>query len=228
MTERPTGLLAIRPEPGLSATVTLGHDLGFSIVGYPLFEVRARQWRCPDPGGVDALLIGSANAIRHGGDALGRLRGKPVHAVGEATARAAREAGFAVAGVGGGGLQKVLDSIAAPARLLRIAGAEHVPLYVPEGITIQMVIGYETVPLPLDPAILQEAGERPLVLLHSASAASHFAGECDRVGIARARLALAALGPRIASAAGGGWRAIHVAPRPSDREMLESLQEACI
>ena len=48
-------------------------------------------------------MLTSANAIRHGGAGLERLRSLPVHAVGEATAAAAREAGFAVAGIGEGG-----------------------------------------------------------------------------------------------------------------------------
>jgi uroporphyrinogen-III synthase len=51
------------------------------------------------------------------------------------------------------------------------------------------------------------------VVLHSAAAAAHLAGEMDRLELPREKLHLIALGPRIAQAAGTGWAAIHTAPR---------------
>ena len=166
-------VLTVRPQPGLAATMAAGEALGLNMIGYPLFEVQARDWDCPDPAGIDALLIGSANAIRHGGEGLAKLPDKPVYAVGEATAYAAREAGFAVASCGTGGLQKVLDTIAAPARLLRIAGADHVPLDPPAGVSMTKVIAYESVPMEL-PEPLRPLHDMGLtVLLHSAAAARH-------------------------------------------------------
>jgi uroporphyrinogen-III synthase len=66
-----------------------------------------------------------------------------------------------------------------------------------------------------------------LVLLHSAATARHFASECDRLGLARGTIALAALGPRIAAAAGEGWRAVHTAPRPDEAALLEMARELC-
>ena len=228
MTLRATGFLAIRPEPGLSSTVTLGRELGMTITGQPLFEVRSRPWDCPDPATIDGVLIGSANAIRHGGDSLRQLTHKPVHAVGATTARVAEAAGFRVASSGSGGLQNVLDAISGPARLLRLAGAERIDLESPPGIAIHTAVVYETVPLPFDPAVIDRLGDYPVVLLHSASAATHFAAECDRLSLDRGLFALCALGGRIADAAGAGWRAVHIAPRPADLEMLESLRGACI
>ncbi len=228
MTQKATGLVAIRPEPGLTSTLALGRELGLPIISAPLFEIRSREWEAPGADTIDALLIGSANAFLHGGECLSRFAEKPVHAVGKATARAAKDAGFTIAAIGAGGLQNVLDAIVPPACLLRIAGAEHVALDVPDGIAIHTVIAYESVARPLDPALISQAGDHPLVLLHSAAAAAHFAAECDRLGIARDRISLAALGPRISAAAGENWRAVHVAPHPSDRQMLEMLRETCI
>ncbi len=66
-----------------------------------------------------------------------------------------------------------------------------------------------------------------LVLLHSAATARHFANECDRLGLARGSITLAALGPRIAAAAGDGWAAIHIASRPDDAALLAMAQELC-
>lgn len=221
-------VLTVRPQPGLAATMTAGEAMGLNMIGYPLFEVQPRAWDCPDPATIDALLIGSANAIRHGGEGLEKLKDKPVHAVGEATADAAREAGFVVASCGAGGLQKVLDTIAAPARLLRIAGADHVPLDPPAGVSITKVIAYESVPMEL-PEPLRPLHDMGLtVVLHSAAAARQFARESRRLGLERSRIALALIGPRLVEPAGTGWRAIHVSPAPNDQALLEMVREMCI
>ena len=221
-------VLAVRPQPGLAATMTAGEALDLNMIGYPLFEVQPRAWECPDPAKIDALLIGSANAIRHGGEGLALLKDKPVHGVGEATADAARGAGFAVASCGAGGLQKVLDTIAAPARLLRIAGADHVPLDPPAGVSITKVIAYASVPMEL-PEPLRPLHDMGLtVVLHSAAAARQFASESRRLGLERGRIALALIGPRLVEPAGTGWRAIHVSPAPNDQALLEMVREMCI
>lgn len=221
-------VLAVRPEPGLAATMAAGEELGLNMIGYPLFEVRALDWQCPDPASIDALLIGSANAIRHGGAALGRLKDKPVHAVGETTAAVAREVGFTVATTGSGGLQNVLDQVEAPTRLLRIAGAERVPLVPPEGVEMTEAVVYEAVALEL-PEPLRPLHDLGLtVLLHSAAAAEQFDRESRRLALQRSRIRLAVIGPRVASSAGKGWHSIHVSPAPSDRALLEMVREVCI
>ncbi len=221
-------LLALRPEPGLAATLEKARAMGLAITGQALSAIRPLGWECPDPAGIDGLLIGSANAILHAGENLERLTAKPVYAVGEATAAAARAAGFTVAMTGSGGLQGVLDAIAAPCHLLRIAGEEHVPLTPPAGVTFAEVIAYRSEALPLDPAAPLLASGEALVLLHSAATASHFAAECDRLGLNRARITLAALGPRIAAAAGEGWDAVHTAARPDEVTFLQLAFDLCL
>jgi uroporphyrinogen-III synthase len=220
-------LLALRPEPGLSATLEKARAAGLTITGLALSDIRAAAWDCPDPAHYDGLLIGSANAILQGGANLERLTRKPVYAVGEATAVAARAAGFRVAMVGSGGLQGVLDAIAAPCHLLRIAGEEHVPLAPPAGVTFDTVIAYRSITLPLDPAASLLASGTALVLLHSAATAQHFAAECDRLGLPRAAITLAALGPRIAVAAGKGWRGVHTAQQPDEPALLAMALQLC-
>ena len=221
-------VLAVRPEPGLAATVAAAQAMGLNAIGYPLFEIRPRDWDCPDPASIDALLIGSANAIRHGGEGLKALTDKPVHAVGEATAEVARGAGFDIASTGTGGLQNVIDAIPQKARLLRLAGAEHVALNPPDGITIETRIVYETVPLELPEPLrpLQDLGLT--VLLHSAAAARQFAKESRRLAFNRSRISLIVIGPRVAAAVGDGWGAVHVSPAPSDQAMLEMARDMCI
>ncbi|HSF12138.1 MAG TPA: uroporphyrinogen-III synthase, partial [Erythrobacter sp.] len=89
------------------------------------------------------------------------------------------------------------------------------------------VIAYRSVPRPLDPqaALLAEGGV--LVLLHSAATARQFAEECERLGLARSGITLAALGARIAAAAGDGWAAVHTAARPDEAALLELAFDLC-
>ena len=137
-------VLTIRPEPGCSATVEAGRAAGLSIDGCPLFQIRPLAWEAPPAESIDGLLLGSANAVRHGGASLERYRGAPVYAVGSATAAAAEAAGFTVAAIGRGVLQDLVDTLAPPLRLLRLTGAEHVPLAPPRGIEVIVRVGYES------------------------------------------------------------------------------------
>lgn len=220
-------IIAIRPEPGLSSTLALGRELDLTITGVPLFEIRSLKWQLPDPTLIDALLIGSANAFLGNERNFARLTDKPVYAVGRATAGAARDAGFAIAAIGSGGLQNVLGQIAAPAHLLRIAGAERVPLTPPAGVTIETVVAYESAPRPIDPDQRTVLLQEPIVLLHSAAAARHFSSECKRLGVDPDTVELAALGPRIVETLDEAWRAIHVSSQPTDRDLLEMVRNLC-
>lgn len=219
--------IAIRPEPGCSATVAAARALGLDAHSWPLFEVRPVDWESPD-GPFDALLAGSANAFRHGGAGLLGLRELPVLAVGAATAAAARAAGFTVAQTGAGSLQDLLDQIGSePRRLLRLAGAERIELVPPPHVALveREVYGSEPVAMP-DP-LGRLLAEPAVVLLHSSLAAAHFAAECDRLGIGRAHLRLAALAPRIVAAAGDGWAGAASAAAPDDAALLALAQSLC-
>ncbi|KPL68208.1 hypothetical protein SZ64_08780 [Erythrobacter sp. SG61-1L] len=224
--------IVIRPVRGMEDTLAAGRAAGLAIAGWPLFEVRARQWDAPAPEGIDGLLIGSANALRLGGPALEAFRGKPVYAVGAATGEAARKAGFAQGAIGSGGLQQVLNGLAGrPLTLLRLAGEKRVPLNPPLGIVLVTRTVYESVALPmpseLEQALKADGGEGPVVLLYSAEAARHFSAECERLGVNKAVISLAALGPRIAEAAGEGWAQIRSAAAPNEPALLALAQDMC-
>ena len=220
-------ILTIRPEPGCTATVEGARAAGLAIEGHPLFDLHPRVWDAPPADTIDALLIGSANAVRHGGPGLYALRAKPVYAVGKATAVAAEAAGFTIAAVGSGDLQSLVDVIVPPLRLLRLTGAEHVPLAAPAGIEVETRVAYETTSLPLDRELADRLGEGALVLLHSAAAARHFALESDRCGVPRRTVAIAALAPRIAETAGQGWREVRSAPEPTEAALLALARDMC-
>lgn len=217
-------LAVIRPQPGCDATTGAARALGFEAHGFPLFAVRPVGWKAPAAETVDALLVGSANAFRHGGEALAAFRDKPVYAVGETTAAAAREAGFAIAFTGRGGLQATLAALdPAHRRLLRLAGRERVELEAPAGVIIDERVVYASEALPL-PAGLAALLERPLlVLLHSAEAARHFAALYP----ARDQVSLACIGPRVAAAAGEGWHRVESAATPEDAALLALAARMC-
>ncbi len=220
-------IFVIRPEPGLQTTLQSAREMGLAAVGLPLFEVMPLAWDAPEATDFDALLLGSANAIRRGGKGLEKLTGLPVHAVGQATAEAAREAGFTVDCVGEGGLQGVIDAQDAPIRYLRLGGVEKVALD-PGHHTITARDVYEVRALPISGS--SQIGLRtgtPCVLLHSAAAARHFGAEIDRIGLNRAAIHLACIGQRVAAAAGPGWASVESAPQPNDADLLALARDMC-
>lgn len=224
-----TPVILLRPEPGNAASLAAARALGLEAHGFPLFAVEPVAWQAPDPAAIDALLIGSANAPRHAGPALAAFAGKPAYAVGQTTAEACRHAGLKVIATGSGGLQTLLGQLApSHRRLLRLAGAERVELAPPPGVRIIEHIAYASQPQPIAAPLAKLLATRhPIVLLHSAEAARHFAAECDRLALARQPIRLAALGPRIAQAAGAGWAALHTAPAATDQALLALAQQLC-
>jgi uroporphyrinogen-III synthase len=225
-------LLILRPEPGNAASCAAAAALGVQAVAAPLFAIEILAWQAPDPAAFDALLIGSANALRHAGPALAAYAAKPAYVVGEATAQATLQAGLQVAAIGSGGLQSVFDHVPiAHPRLLRLAGQERVVLCPPPHVSLIERVVYGAAPLPLPAAIarliLTHALPALVVALHSAQAASHFSAEIDRLKLPRQRLHLATIGPRVSAAAGDGWGSLHTAPTPDDRSLLALAAQLC-
>ncbi len=221
-------LIVIRPEPGCAATTAAARALGLDAAGHPLFAIQPRSWQAPLADDFDALLIGSANVLRHGGRGLDALKALPVHAVGETTAQAARAAGFAVASTGSGGLQGVLGDLPpAHRRLLRLAGDERVPLVLPPGTAMEERVTYASVPQPLGPELAELLRAPAIIAAHSAEAVRHLTAECVRLGLRRAPLRIAALGPRVAQAAGDGWGEVAVAQAPNDTALLALARQMC-
>jgi uroporphyrinogen-III synthase len=224
-------VLAIRPEPGLASTLALGRAMGLAMHGHALSRVVPVEWELPDVSRFDALLIGSANAMRMGGEKLARLAHLPVHAVGEATAREARLAGFTIERLGKGGLQTVLDKVTPPVRYLRLVGNEYVDLDWPGGVTFEPVQVYEVKPLRFGDDAARLLRSKTIVLLHSAAMTRQFISECKRLDIDRSLITLAAMGERIAAPARknaqGGWASIHIPHTPSDEALLAMVRGLC-
>ena len=216
--------LVLRPEPGNARTAAALRQAGWTVQCLPLFEVTALPWAVPDPARYDALLLTSANAVRHGGSGIDQLRALPVVAVGEATAAAARAAGFRVASVGTSGAAAAVAGAAVAGagsigRLLHLGGRHHVAV---PGVEALAVYTSEAVAVPAG-ALAGHGG--PTALLHSVRAAKRLDVLAARDEVVRGRWSIAALSPAIANAAGEGWGRTLVAQEPSDAALLALLRE---
>lgn len=212
-------LIVLRPEPGASATAAKARKLGLEVEAIPLFELEPVEWQVPDPAGFEGLLITSANAVRHAGEALRELRGLPVYAVGEATAQAASEAGFGIGRVGDGGVERLLGSIPAELKLLHLCGEDRSdPSDVRQAITAVPVYRARERNAP-DLGHVRGA----VVMIHSPRAAQRFAELVKDKG----SIAVAAISPAAADAAGSGWERVESAGEPSDDALLALAARLC-
>jgi len=213
-------IAVLRPEPGNQVTAAAVEARGRIAIRLPLFEVRPLAWRMPDPARFDALVMTSANAVRHGGPGLAALLRLPVHAVGDATAQAARRAGFAIASVGNGGGAELVAAAAASGmrRALHIGGRERT--LEPGGAIAEVIAVYASEALPID----RDAAHHLLgsiALIQSARAGQRLAALAEEHCLDRAEIALAAVSSAAAAAAGGGWRQIAVAAEPSAEALID-------
>lgn len=214
-------ILVLRPEPGAGETVRRLRELGFEAIAAPLFIVEPVAWEPPDPAGFDALLLTSANALLHGGDRLARLRSLPVHAVGDATAGAARDAGFDIASSGGAGIDRLLGSIEPQLRLLHLCGRDRrEPVEARQAITAVAVYRATAIDQP-------DVGSAKcsVALIHSPRAAARFA---DLIALPdRSSIAIAAISDAAARAAGDGWKAVEAAAQPTEEALLALAARLC-
>jgi uroporphyrinogen-III synthase len=183
----------------------------------------AVAWDVPDPL-PDAIMMTSAFAARLAGPGVEALRHLPAFAVGDATARAALDAGFTDVRAAGGTAQALLDAIAAAgfATVVHLAGEDRTPVVVPAGLVVATRTVYRArlVPLAALPAV-------DWVLLYSPRSAAHFAVEAGRLGADRSTVKLAAISAATLVAAGIGWRATAVAAEPTEGALLAAIGIPC-
>ncbi|MBB3926174.1 uroporphyrinogen-III synthase [Sphingobium jiangsuense] len=226
MTGAAPALLVCRPQPGAEATARRARAMGMEALVYPLFRVEPLAWDAPDPAAFDALMLSSANGLRHGGPKLALYHDLPVVAVGEPTAEAARAHGFRRVTVAGPDARAMIAALgeAGHRHVLHLCGADYRkadpgalrivrrPVY----RAVEAGSGEELAPL------LQRAD---IVLAHSPRAAQRLAALIPAE--ARARLALVAISPAARDAAGEGWRRALAAPTPDDPALLVLARQIC-
>jgi uroporphyrinogen-III synthase len=215
-------LFILRPEPGAGASAEKARALGLEPVVTPLFEVVPVKWIAPDPSKFDGLLLTSANAVRHGGEPLESVKALPVHAVGETTAAAAREAGFTVRTVGAGNVDELLAQLPAGLNLLHPCGFHRRPPVNPRQ-TLTSACAYRARPAVPPPEFRALAGN--VAAVHSAEAARRLAELV--LPVERRRTRLAAISQQAAVAAGLGWQAVAIADQPSDDAVLALAARLC-
>lgn len=219
-----TRVVVLRPEPGASETTERAKARGLAAVAITLFEIEPIAWAAPEPGGFDALLLTSANAVRFAGEPLTRLRGLPVHAVGKATADAAREAGFDIASSGNAGIERLLSSLEPDLKLLHLCGEDRKATGdARQRITAAPV--YRSKAVDPGPDLGTCAGA--IVMLHSPRAAKRLAGLASEQQLDRGHIALVAISDAARDAAGGGWKSVDIADQPDDDALLALVEQLC-
>ncbi|MEQ1725447.1 MAG: uroporphyrinogen-III synthase [Sphingopyxis sp.] len=213
-------LLILRGEPGASVTAARAEALGLTARKIPLFAVEPVAWDVPDARDFDRLLLTSANAVRHAGAGLAALRGLPCWCVGAVTAAAARGAGLTVERVGTSDAASLLADAPASLRLLWLTDEQHDEKSLTFDVRDSILCVYRTRALAIDPGALN----RPAVaLVHSARAAQRLA----EIGQVKGQVALVAISPAVAAAAGSGWREVRWSDTPDDTEMLAIAAKLC-
>jgi uroporphyrinogen-III synthase len=142
------------------------------------------------------------------------LKDLPVHAVGAATAAAARDAGFIVAATGEGGAAAM--RLPSDQRLLHLAGRDHLS----SGAAMTIAV-YEARPI---------ARPTGLDALGGCVAAVHSPRAGHRLGelvAERSAIAIAAISPAAAEACGDGWQIVGVAAEPTDSALLALAARLC-
>ena len=232
-------VLVTRPEDDARSLVAAlearGHE---ALVASMLTIAPAPGVEAPlDLGGVQALVFTSANGAR----VFARLsdeRDLPVFAVGDASAAAARDAGFARIESAGGDvddLARLARERLDPARgaLLHAAGSvvagDLSGVLAAAGFRLRRVVLYETrkvARLSAGAVEALEAGALDAILFFSPRTASAFVSLADEAGVTAAcqRVTAFCLSPAVAEAAEAiGWRQVRVAPRPDSAALLELI-----
>jgi uroporphyrinogen-III synthase len=187
------------------------------VVRCPLFRIEPLDWNAPDPADYDALLLTSANAIRHAGPKLVQFAQLPAHAVGRSTAVAARDAGFKIGTVGSGNVADLLSALPSSLRLLHLAGEDHRPV---DDARIDRRIVYRA-------SAVSDPGLPPLnglvIAVHSPRAGARLA----ELAAEHASASIAAISDAAAAACGEGWGDVSVAAEPNDKSLLVLAASLC-
>ena len=229
--------LVTRPHSEAKALAAQLAERGIEAVIEPMIEIVARADVALDLAGVQAVLLTSANGAR----ALARAsseRGVAVFAVGDATAQAARDAGFRQVASAGGDVVDLARLAAQRLRptegkLLHVAGSEVAGDLAgalgAAGFAVERAVLYEArAAAALSPETVRLIDDEKidLALFFSPRSAAIFARLVDAAGVAAGLAATTAASiSAAADAALGGlpFRARLVAAAPTQAALLASI-----
>ncbi len=231
-------VLLTRPQHDSQVLAELLKARGIDSVIQPMLEIVAQADAVLNLAGVQAILVTSANGARALAEATSD-RSLPVFAVGDATARAARGAGFARVESAGGDVDDLaalviarLDPNAGP--LCHVAGSavagDLAGRLDEAGFETRRAVLYEAVPcraIAAEAAAALRDGALDAVLLFSPRTAASFVRLAQEGGLTQAskRLAALCLSPAVAAAASGlAWRDVRIALEPTQDALMALLE----
>jgi uroporphyrinogen-III synthase len=235
VTGQPPRILITRPREDAEALATELARRGFPVMIQPMLEIRMQGGPPLDLEGVQALLFTSANGVRATA-ARTSVRDLPVLAVGDATARAARDEGFVQVESAHGDVESLAGLVKArldPAagRLFHAAGSAVAGDLAGDlagaGFRLERQALYAAEPVTeLYPATAEAlyAGTIDAVLFFSPRTAQSFvkvvqsAGLADRLGGVVAICLSEAVGTAVRTVK---WQDIHVAVQPDQASLLD-------
>ncbi|MGO8923967.1 MAG: uroporphyrinogen-III synthase [Xanthobacteraceae bacterium] len=179
-------ILVTRSQPRAADTALALRELGHEAIIAPLFEIELLSDVDPKTGPWTAILLTSANGLwgiaSFAWDK--KWQGIPVFAVGDVSAKAARDMGFVEVASAGGNVNDLANLVAArlqpPARLLYLAGEERAGDLAgalrSKNFEVDLVVVYRflTAQFLPEPAAAALAGEIDAVLHFSRASAEDF------------------------------------------------------
>jgi uroporphyrinogen-III synthase len=230
-------ILVTRLQPGAAQTARALRERGHAPIVAPLLQIEVLSEIDPDTDSWDAILLTSANALCGIGKFAARreLRDLPIFAVGDATAKTARDNGFANVTSADGNVDDLAKLVAArlkpPARLLYAAGEERAGDLAgalrAKNFEVDLVVVYRVVGAKLlpEPAAAALGGDIDGVLHFSRQSAAAFINAARNSRLLEAALTKPVhfcLSENVAAPLrAAGAANIHVAARPDEQSLLE-------
>ena len=234
-----TGLALItRPRADSDGLADQLRQRGFEPLIEPLLDIVFLPGAKPEREGTQGILATSANGVRalavRLGDSLADWRDLPLWAVGDASAKAARQAGFTRVASADGDVDSLAALVAAEAdpkkgRLLQAAATQLAGDLAGQlgksGFVIDKQVLYEARPaaaLSERTIAAIEQGQMVLALFFSPRTAGLFVRLAGALNCAK--VTAAALSPAVAAAlAGLDWKRVIIAERPRQDSLLAAL-----
>ena len=237
-------ILVTRPRADAEDLSRLLAARGHEVLTEPMLDIVMRPGEPVAPGALQAVIFTSSNGVRallarNDGD-IASLRALPVYTVGDATARAAKAAGFAEVVSASGDVNSLAALIAARVRpeagpLLHVAGSDVAGDLAgslgAQGFALERAALYEArkaESLSAETAEALKRGEVAAVLFFSPRTAAAFAALAADIAPALGRCTAICLSPAVAVAAddlpgAASWRDILTAAEPTQDSLLAAL-----
>ncbi len=232
-------ILITRPQPQAAATreklVRNGHYTDVA----PMMEIRFLPLRDFQGGRWQGLIFTSANGVK-AAEKLTIDRGLPAYCVGDATADAAKSAGFSDVRIAGGNADRLYELIRnrpppAGATLVHFAG-RHIAGNLAErlaadGYRVERVTAYEAERVAAFPSTIADRikqGEYDAVLFYSPRTAKIFAELAEAEGLSAhmAGVFAVCLSEAVKKEASRlSWRRIVLAKLPTERHLLQAMKK---